>query len=283
VYFVSQDSIKIAVIQYPGTNCENETAAAINQAGMQADVFRWNNDPGTLPVYQGYVLAGGFSYQDRVRAGAIAAKKNIVDSLMAEAQKGKPILGICNGAQVLVETGMVPGIAWGDIQMALAANRTGSRSGYHCDWVFLKCEQQETAGCFSLEFSPDDVIPIPVAHAEGCFTSQIDGLLETLQNHRQIGFTYCDANGTTIPDFPVNPNGSMANIAGLYNKEGNVLALMPHPERASWIRQIPFDLPGPYGLARNEAWKMNSGFLDFGPGMKFFQSMKRYIMKRQGK
>ncbi|MBN1354641.1 phosphoribosylformylglycinamidine synthase I [bacterium] len=273
--------MSIAVVQYPGTNCEFETSAAVAAAGMNAVVFRWNADPGELSGFDGYVLPGGFSYQDRVRAGAIAAKKRITETLIRQAEQGKPILGICNGAQILIETGMVPGIVWGEIQMALAKNNTGDRMGYHCDWVFIRSEPQDNPGCFNLNCRSGDIIPIPVAHAEGRFTTQSYKLLNDLTRHSQIGFKYCTVSGEIDPDFPVNPSGSVLNIAGLYNTEGNVMAFMPHPERASWMYQVPMDLPGIYGKHRMESHLNQSCFNTPGPGLTIFSSMKQFILNRR--
>ena len=113
---------KVAVIQYPGSNCEYETARAVEASGMSAEIFRWNKDPSSLPEYDGYIIPGGFSYQDRVRAGAIGAKKSIMRTILKEAETGKPVMGICNGAQVLVETGLIPGFDNKELAIALAWN-----------------------------------------------------------------------------------------------------------------------------------------------------------------
>jgi phosphoribosylformylglycinamidine synthase subunit PurQ / glutaminase len=268
---------KVAVIQYPGTNCEYETARALESVGIPADIFRWNRPADELKKYHGFVIAGGFSYQDRIRAGAVAAKKSIIGALMAEAEAGKPVLGICNGAQVLIETGMVPGISWGETEMALAANLAGSNRGYHCDWVFLRAEDQVQKGCFNRCFSPGEVIPIPVAHAEGRFTTRNPDTLTSILKNHQIAFRYCTPDGKIDSDFPFNPNGSIENIAGVYNPSGNVLALMPHPERAAWIRQIPVDLPLKFSQPRRSAQANIAKQRLPGPGASFFKSMKSYL------
>ncbi len=268
---------RIAVIQYPGTNCEHETAATVRAAGMDADVFRWNRDPAALAEYDGFVLPGGFSYQDRVRAGAVAAKKAVGSTLVTEAAKGKPVLGICNGAQILLETGLVPGLERGRIEMALAPNSVRNFSGYYCRWVFLKHSPSPARRAFSGLLEDGEVIPVPVAHAEGCFTTTSKQVATALTDSHLIGFQYCSAAGEIIDDFPVNPNGSLMNIAGLYNRDGNVLALMPHPERAAWMRQIPSSLPGDYGRIRRDAAGDLTALRADGPGMKLFKSMKKYI------
>ena len=260
---------RIAVIQYPGTNCEYETAWVVESAGMTAEIFRWNRNPSELPKFDGFVIPGGFSYQDRIRAGVIAAKKSIMEQLILESKKQKPILGICNGAQILIEGGLVPGIREDAVEMSLAANTSSGRSSYLCDWVFVQCSESNTHNAFSSAFTPGQVIPIPIAHAEGRFTTQDQSVLERIQANKQIGFRYCTAGGDIDPEFPINPNGSRLNIAGLYNPQGNVLALMPHPERCALSRHIPGDILG------IQTW-LTPG--KSGPGTLFFESMKRYIL-----
>ena len=269
------DPITIAVIQYPGTNCEYETASAVEAAGMSAEIFRWNRHPEELIRFDGYVLAGGFSYQDRVRAGAIAAKKQIIGTLIREAAIGKPVLGICNGAQILIESGLVPGNHPGHVEMSLASNAAAGWRGYFCDWVYLRCQEKGASGAFNLDFTPGEIIPMPVAHAEGRFVSIDPALLDRITQSDQIAFRYCDAEGRYQPSFPINPNGSFLNAAGIYNPEGNVLAFMPHPERAAWMRQIPLDLDGSLRTATLEHCRMP------GPGLRFFTSMKRFISNRR--
>ena len=267
---------RVAVIQYPGTNCEIETKAVLENCGITANIFRWNAPSHELSFYDGFVIPGGFSYQDRVRAGAIAAKKSIGTQLIKEAEKGKPILGICNGAQILVETGLIPGLNPNEIQMSLAANQSAGSSSYLCDWVHLKCEN--ISGAFTRNFSRDQVIPIPIAHAEGRFTTRNRSLLKQLQKKNLIAFRYCTEIGRISSEYPVNPNGSMDNIAGLYNAAGNVMALMPHPERAAWLRQLPQNLHPLFSYPRI-AQTGNPDLLNLpGPGKHFFLSMKSYML-----
>ena len=265
--------MKIAVIQYPGSNCEYETAWAVRFCGIEAEVFRWNRNPEELKEYDGYILAGGFSYQDRVRAGVIAAKKPIVRSIIEEAEKGKPVIGICNGAQILIEAGMIPGIFWKDVEMALAPNTGGGRSGYYCNWVFVRCEVESKRCLATQNLEKGEVIPLPVAHAEGRFTTRKENLLEKLIENEQIVLRYCTPEGEIIEDFPVNPNGSLYNIAGVCNIEGNVFALMPHPERATWLRQIPDDLESPYAEKKRKSWGKIAEMRAPGPGYKIFSSL----------
>jgi phosphoribosylformylglycinamidine synthase len=267
--------IKIAIIQYPGSNCEYETARAVSSCGMESEIFRWNRDPDELQEFDGYIISGGFSYQDRVRASAIAAKKRIIKTIIKEAEKGKPVLGICNGAQILIEAGMIPGIRWGEIQMALAPNVMEGRSGYYCDWVWVRVE--ESGSVFTSRFKKAEVFPIPIAHAEGRFVTRSEGLLDELISNKQAVFRYCTREGEVREDFLVNPNGSIFNLAGVSNKEGNILAMMPHPERANFLRQVPDDLGNDYSRLKLEALRDAEKLNQPGPGRRIFLSMKEYI------
>lgn len=262
---------KVAIIQFPGVNCEYETAGAVRSVGLEAELFRWNEDPHLLDSCVAMVLPGGFSYQDRIRAGVVAAKDKIMDKISALAREGRPVLGICNGAQVLVEAGLIPGIHWERVDLALAPNIMPDREGYFCTWVYLRKEQGR---CIWMRLLSDgEVVPVPVAHAEGRFVTTDAGILEQMERKGQIVLRYCTSGGDAAERFPVNPNGSVSNIAGVCNAEGNVLAMMPHPERATWLRQVPEDLDGPWGRKRLRA---SGKWLELereGPGMRFFSSL----------
>jgi phosphoribosylformylglycinamidine synthase subunit PurQ / glutaminase len=268
---------RIAVIQFPGTNCEFETVAAVRCAGLDAEIFRWNRTKTELDAFDGYILPGGFSYQDRIRAGVVASRKKIMNSIVKNAEKGKPVLGICNGAQILIEAGMVPGIKWGSVEMCLSFNNNSGKTGYHCDWVYVKSANQAKPGCFNLCYSPNQVIPIPVAHFEGRFVTNDKQVEDSLLANQQIAFRYCTCEGEIEKEFPVNPNGSLLNIAGLYNPSGNVLALMPHPERAAWLRQIPGDLMNYSSKKACLKSEEPNSYENYGPGLKVFRSMKMYL------
>lgn len=251
--------IKIAVILFPGTNCENETARAVESAGMKADVIRWNNTE-SLDSYDGYVLPGGWSYEDRIRAGIMAAKENLMEIIKKQASLGKPVLGICNGCQVLVESCLVPGLK-NKVEMALAPNKKPPLGGFYCRWVNIKNVGKKNA--FTLLLKPDEVISVPIAHAEGRFTTIDKKLLSKLESNGQIAFRYCNSEGNIEGKFPTNPNGAMGNIAALSNKKGNVLAIMPHPERAT------------FGYQSKE--RTANEFLE---ASKMFLSLKKYIEER---
>ena len=227
---------KIAVLQFPGTNCEYEAQRAVNNSGMQGEFFRWNQNAEELDNYDGYVVAGGFSYEDRSRAGIIASLDPIMKKIKEEAEKGKPIIGICNGCQILMETGLVPGLENNALGGALALNTRAQDgkvidTGYYNEQIYIK-NQTENRSAFNLETDKNHHFRLPIAHGEGRFVLE-EELLKELQEHNQIVFRYCDAQGEVKNEYPVNPNGTTDNIAGICNKRGNVLALMPHPERVA--------------------------------------------------
>ena len=275
------DTPRLAVIQFPGVNCEYETARLLVECGFTATLVRWNEDPARLAEFEGFVLPGGFSYQDRVRAGAVAARDPIVRALEAEADRGKPILGICNGAQVLVESGLVPGPVGGGPMVALAPNRMPGRSGYYCRWVHLKLGKAGRETAFTSRFEEGAVVPMPMAHGEGRFTSRDETLFERFVDSGQVPLTYCDADGGPPSEFPENPNGAAADAAALTNKAGNVMAIMPHPERGAWLRQVPLNLPGEWGDRRRAAARNRSELDAAGPGRRLFLSMHDYIRWRR--
>ena len=282
---------RVAVLQFPGVNCEAETERALVSAGLAAERVPWSAPASALDPFAAYVLPGGFSYQDRVRAGAVAARHAFVDALAARATQGAPVLGICNGAQVLVEAGLVPGGARGEGQSAfslgaaLAPNRMPDRAGYYAHWVW--CRVEETACVFTQAYAPGEIVPLPMAHGEGRFVTHPPRLWEEVERTRRVPFRYHareELPGATRPTgdaarwqprvpFPDNPNGSFGDAAALSNARGNVLALMPHPERAQSLAQVPLDLPGPWGEKRRRARESAADLWGAGPGAGLFLSL----------
>lgn len=228
--------MRIAIVQFPGSNCERETALAVKRANMQAVEFLWNEPLQKFRDCDGYIIVGGFSYEDRSRAGIIAALDPLMHELKIQSELGKPILGICNGAQILIETGMVPGLENNKIAMALAENKRIAHGkilgvGYYNTWVHLKLADPYQRNAFTRYMQPNQTLFIPIAHGEGRFV-MTDALLAEIQNQGLGVLQYCDEQGQLHADFPTNPNGSIANIAAVSNKAGNVMAMMPHPERS---------------------------------------------------
>lgn len=250
---------EIAVILFPGLNCENETKRVVDAAGMKGTIVRWNYING-LDSYDGYVIPGGWSYEDRIRAGVIAAQDPVMKIIKEETEKGKVVLGICNGCQILAESGIIPGLRQG-VELALAPNKNPFVSGYYCTWVRIKNSSRKKTA-FNLKMEEEEVLQIPIAHGEGRFTTVDNNVLPGLLKNDQLLFRYCNANGLFMDKFPINPNGSMINIAGIVNNKGNVLAMMPHPERAFYMRQVP----GYHQMGDA-----------LGPGSKIFESIKEYL------
>ncbi|PWY55704.1 phosphoribosylformylglycinamidine synthase I [Legionella qingyii] len=227
--------IRIGLIQFPGSNCERETALAVKRVGMEPVEFLWNEPLEKLRTLDGYILIGGFSYEDRSRAGIIAALDPVIGEIKAQSEQGKPILGICNGAQILVESGLVPDLNHHEISMALTENKRIAHgkivgTGFYNAWVHMRLADNHQHNAFTRHLTTKDFIHLPIAHAQGRFLMP-DSLLKEIEQHGLNLFQYCDAEGHIIDNFPINPNGSAGNIAAITNHAGNVMAMMPHPER----------------------------------------------------
>jgi phosphoribosylformylglycinamidine synthase I len=259
---------RVAVIQFPGVNCEAESVRALARVGLAGEVFRWTRPAKELSGYDAYLLPGGFSYQDRVRAGALAAKDPCLEVLVAEAGAGKPVLGICNGAQVLVEAGLVPG---NGVSVALARNRMPGRDGYFARWIQVRVEPSRCV--FTQHLAAGEVLPMPVAHGEGRFTSARAGHLAALVAAGQAPLRYAGADGELASVFPDNPNGSQEAVAALCNVAGNVLAIMPHPERAQELHAIHRGASGAWGERRERAREADLGADAEGPGLALFRGL----------
>lgn len=207
----------IAVLRFPGTNNENDVLRALSLIdGADPILVPSRKGLAGLEETDAIVIPGGFSYGDYLRAGAVASVESITEGVRNFAEDGKPIIGICNGFQILTEMGLLPG--------ALLPN---SSARFICKWVYLKVSDHPTIFTEGLEGS---VIRVPIAHAEGNYYCS-DDELQGLHGELRIPFKYCNEAGEV--DSAYNPNGSIDNIAGIINQKGNVLGLMPHPERAS--------------------------------------------------
>ena len=201
-----------AVITFPGSNCDTDCQHALQDVlGVEARLS-WYTNPLDDDI-EGVVLPGGFSYGDYLRCGAIAKFAPAMKSVSDLAAAGNPVIGICNGFQILTESGLLPG--------ALLRNTVCE---FRCEYSFLKVERKDTI--FSAQCP--DIVRVPIAHGEGNYFIEPDGL-KALEDNGQVLFRYCDETGAITPES--NPNGSVANIAGIINEAGNVLGMMPHPER----------------------------------------------------
>jgi phosphoribosylformylglycinamidine synthase I len=207
--------VKIGVVTFPGSNCDYDCYKAVQEGlGAQA-VYLWHKEH-DLQGVDAVFLPGGFSYGDYLRAGAIAAHSPIMREVIAFANDGGPVAGICNGFQILCESGLLPG--------ALIRNRSLK---FRSRDVFLRVERAEPP--FTSEYTVGEVLRVPIAHGEGCYTAE-PAVLDGLEANGQVVFRYCDREGEVTAD--ANPNGAARNIAGIVNGAGNVLGMMPHPERA---------------------------------------------------
>ena len=207
---VAAGAPRIAVVQFPGTNCERETARSLSACFDGPVEVIWHADAFPLDRYAAVVLPGGFAYGVHLRAGAIARFSPVMQGIQTFARAGGLVLGICNGFQVLLEAGLLPG----------AMLRNASLQ-FRSEWVWCRVERTDTP--FTSRCSPGQVLRLPIAHGEGNYVS--------LDEPRGVVLRYCDADGKVRPE--ANPNGAQDAIAGIANPAGNVFGLMPHPERAS--------------------------------------------------
>ncbi|HEY3602213.1 MAG TPA: phosphoribosylformylglycinamidine synthase subunit PurQ [Chthoniobacterales bacterium] len=207
--------MRFAVLQFPGSNCDQDCLAALRGIdGIESD-YVWHNET-SLRDWDAIVLPGGFSYGDYLRCGAIARFSPIMRAVVDDARAGKLVIGICNGFQILCEAGLLPG--------ALVRNRS---LHFVCDMVTTRVEAAETP--FTRGMPPGTLLRLPVAHGEGCYYAD-EVTLREMNERQQVLLRYCDAQGRITPE--ANPNGSVENIAGICNRKKNVFGLMPHPDRA---------------------------------------------------
>jgi len=205
-----------AVIQFPASNCDQDALHVLKEVlGQDAD-YVWHKET-SLEGADAVLLPGGFSYGDHLRCGAIARFSPIMPAVKTAAAAGKTVLGICNGFQILCESGLLPGV--------LVRNAS---LHFRCEYLPVKVENATTR--FTGEYKTGQVLRLPIAHGEGHYVAD-DATLDSLFANKQVLFTYCNAEGKNTPE--CNPNGSQRHISGICNRAGNVLGLMPHPERAS--------------------------------------------------
>lgn len=203
-----------AVIVFPGSNCDRDVAISLEQATGKKPVMHWHGDA-DLPRSDLIVVPGGFSYGDYLRSGAMAANSPVMRTVVDQANAGVPVLGICNGFQVLTEAGLLPGVLMRNANLK-----------FLCKDVYLRVERSDTS--FTDVYSKDQIIRIPIAHHDGNYFADED-TLDQLEGEGRVAFRYVTEAGEASAT--ANPNGSQRNIAGVINESGNVLGMMPHPER----------------------------------------------------
>ena len=208
--------MKAAVIVFPGSNCDRDVQVALGQSMGKPPLMVWHRESG-LPDVDLIVLPGGFSYGDYLRSGAMAANSPVMRDVIERAGKGVPVLGICNGFQVLTETGLLPGVLMKNAGL-----------NFICKDVHLRVEATDTI--FPARYAMGQVVRIPIAHHDGNYFAD-EVTLRRLEDQGQVVFRYCGPDGATGDG--ANPNGSLDNIAGIVNERRNVLGMMPHPERLS--------------------------------------------------
>ena len=207
--------MKFAVIQFPGSNCDQDCLAALRGIKGIETEYVWHKET-SLEGWDAIVLPGGFSYGDYLRCGAIARFSPIMRAVVEDAHAGKLVIGICNGFQILCEAGLLPG--------ALVRNRS---LHFVCDMVTTRVEVAGTP--FTNAMPVGTLLRMPVAHGEGCYYAD-SATVQELNERQQVVLRYCDSQGNVTP--AANPNGSVENIAGICNRARNVFGLMPHPDRA---------------------------------------------------
>lgn len=271
---MKREKIKVCIIRVGGTNCDAETRRAFLELNVQAETLHVNELAKcfSLMDYDVLVFPGGFSFGDYVRSGVIFARslrvklgkeiENFVD-------EGRPILGICNGFQILIESGVLPGLD-GTSAYPEAALTTNEPQGFKCRWVYLRNENKRKC-LFTSNVPTGKVLRMPIAHGEGRFLFPIEReqrLLERLIANDMIVFRYCDEKGNVANgEYPTNPNGSFDDIAGICNKEGTIFGLMPHPERAFYWWQQP-------------DWTRQKRMPQYGDGKIVFESLINHLVEK---
>ena len=253
--------MRVLVLSGYGINCEDETLHAFEVVGFNGKIVHINDliqDPKQLNNYQVFTIPGGFSYGDDTGSGNAMAKKimtNLYDQLLDFSSKDKLTIGICNGCQILINLGLVPSINKNEPEVAMIENKSGN---YECRWVDLRVSNTNSPWLKDIS-----TLSLPVAHQEGQFMIP-KNILKSIKAKNLIGLQYIDYdNKLAKGKFPFNPNGSKDDIAALTNQNGNVLAIMPHPERAFYHHHVP-------------DWQNNSS-KKFGDGYKIFMNAKKFF------
>ena len=271
---MKREDIKVAVLRIEGTNCEEETYRAFKKLGADAEKVHLkqllgmdvtDDEKRDLKDFDTVMIPGGFSAGDYIRAGAIFGarlKSGLGEELKSFVKTGKPVLGVCNGFQVLVESGILPSLNGKITDVPEAALETNDSNKFECRPTLLKVENNSKC-VFTKEYEKGETVLFPSAHAEGKFVVDSEEKIEKLKDNGQIIFTYTNPEGTT-PGYPWNPNGSMEDIAGICNPEGNVLGLMPHPERV-------------FDKYTNPDWTRKAEEHSKGDGKLIFESVIKYI------
>jgi phosphoribosylformylglycinamidine synthase len=253
---------KVCVLRTAGTNCDKETAFAFSKAGAEAELVHVNSlvsEEKNLREYSIFAIPGGFSYGDDIASGKVFANElrcKLADDLRKFIADGKLIIGICNGFQILVKSGLLPGNSSFEQETSLIINDSGK---FEARWTYLKTQSK----CVWTKDLPE-VIYLPVAHGEGKFVAKDKLTLERLIKNGQVAFQYCDEKGA-LAGYPYNPNGSTESIAGICDETGRILGLMPHPERHVLAQQHP-------------RWTQNKKNIK-GDGFQIFKNGVEYARK----
>jgi phosphoribosylformylglycinamidine synthase len=268
---MTRRTINACILRVGGTNCDIETKRAFDNLDVRTEIVHMNKivQEKNLFDYHVLIFPGGFSYGDYIRAGAIWGKRflsKLGDELRRFVKEGRLVLGICNGFQVLVEAGLLPGFD-GISEMPKAALAPNTSIKYECRWIYLKHEN--SGNCiFTKKIPRGKIMSMPIGHAEGRFIfskEHENQYLKKLYENDQLVFRYCTENGEYAKGrYPINPNGSLHDIAGICNLNGNVFGLMPHPERAFYGWQHP-------------DWTSRLGLEEYGDGRLIFESMLEYV------
>jgi len=251
------------IIRTAGTNCDLETQFAFERAGADVSLLhinRVNENPSVLDEHQILAFPGGFSYGDDIAAGRIHANElrtKLGDGLKKFVDDGKLVIGICNGFQVLVKTGLLPGPFDRDTKQTVTLTFNDSNK-FEDRWIYLRVDSDT-----SPFIRKGQVITLPIAHGEGKFLAADDATLDAVRGNDQVVFRYVDADGDAGRPYPINPNGSVDDIAGICDTTGRVLGLMPHPERHVLPTQHP-------------RWTRD-GLADEGDGMQMFRNAVEYF------